>query len=55
MPFNVIEITFSIHGNEGIGVTILNFPRFSRSSESFCPFFIVAVKGLAFPPLENAQ
>ena len=40
MPFDGIEITFSIHGNEGISVTMLNFQRFSRSLVSFRPFFL---------------
>ena len=40
MPFDGIEITFSIHGNEGMGVTMLNFQRFSRSLVSFRPFFL---------------
>ena len=40
MPFDGIEITFSIHGNEGTCVTMLNFQRFSRSLESFRPFFL---------------
>lgn len=40
MPFNGIEITFSIHGNEGMSLTMLNFQRFSRSLVSFRPFFL---------------
>ena len=38
--FNGIEITFSIHGNEGMSLTMLNFQRFSRSLVSFRPFFL---------------
>lgn len=40
MHFDGIEITFSIHGNEGMSVTMLNFQRFSRSLVSFRPFFL---------------
>ena len=38
MPFNGIEITFSIHGNEGMSVTRLTFQRFFRSLVIFRPF-----------------
>ena len=40
MLFDGIEITFSIHGNEGMSVIMLNFQRFSRSLVSFRPFFL---------------
>lgn len=40
MPFNGIEITFRIHGNEGMSVTTLNLQRFSRSLVIFRPFFL---------------
>lgn len=40
MLFNEIEITFSIHGNEWMIVTLLNFSMFSHSLVSFSPFLL---------------
>ena len=37
IPFNGINITFSIHGNEGMSVTMLNFLSFFRPIVSFRP------------------
>ena len=53
MPFDRIEITFSIHGNEGMSVTMLNFQRFSRSLVIFRPFFLSPLIYLVYLLLYN--
>ena len=47
IPFNGIEITFQIRGNEGMSVTVLNFQRFSRSLVVFRPFLIRELRACA--------
>lgn len=53
MPFNGIEITFSIHGNEGMSDTMLNFQRFSHSLVIFRPFFLSSLISLIYLLLNN--
>ena len=53
MPFNGIEITFSIHGNEGMSVTTLNFQRFSHSLVIFRPVFLSPLIYLVYLLLYN--